>query len=481
MGTPKEDNPPTATAASDEALFERFQTHADQEALGVLCDRYQDFAYRVAYAQSGNVFLAEETVQEAFLQLARRGTRFQDKGPESFRAWFYGVIMNLARNLRRVEHRAQQRVKRAGELERVDAVNVQANAPEAAAETRVALGKALEDLQEDLRLAVVLHCAEGLTQAQVGQLMGVSQPQVARRVAQGLEHLRKRLALAGVALSASAIPHCLRETDLLRASANLRSALSEVCGRASQGVQKAAARSVRRAAARGGAAGKGVIAAAATILGVAVVYLAMHGGRKEAPPQAPAAAGPVILTWNFDQGMGNEFATRNEFLNDGMHALYSLPEWQPKGGLSDSGALKFSNPGCSMLIKTAVPTARLPIHVEFEMLVTDADKLEIGIAEIDNRKNWDRGPPPKSRPDQYRVAWKAGRWVHVVREITLHNGLVTTQTLYDGVRKGDYREDPLEPAWTDPAIRQYFEIYGYGFVIDGLKLTYGPPAPPETH
>jgi len=472
---------------SDEALFKRYQAQGDRTALTALFERYRDFAYRVAYGMCGRVDLAEEAVQEAFLQLTRGGSRFKDQGPDSFRAWFYGVTMNQVRNLRRVEQRAQQRTRQAG-----SAVNPAGaeNAATGNAELRSSLGRALEGLQEDLRLPVLLHCVDGLSQAQVGKLMGVSQSLVARRVAEGLDLLRKRLAQTGVTLSIGALPACLRDSGLFQASEGLRGALQDVCARAAQSVRTGAVRSVRRGAARESWLGQGAAVAVLLAAGVAA-FFALQPSQPDAQPvaAAPLVAGTsepapepkpaldTVWTWDFNAALEAEFVPRKIFMRDAVRPNFELPAWQPRGGKADTGALKFAAPGGSLIFKTGISSVRLPIRVEFDMLLLDAQNMQIGIAQLRSKPL----PPQVAKATPYRmpdgITWRTGAWVHVVRMVRLEKDKVISESLYNGERKADYLEEPFDPAWSDPECLQYFELYGYGFCIDNLKVTCGPPGP----
>lgn len=474
---------------SDEALFNRYQVRGDRAALAALFERYQDFAYRVAYGQCGRVDLAEEAVQEAFLQLARGGGRFKDQGPESFRAWFYGVTMNQARNLRRVEQRVLQRNLQAGSAGKPVAPE---NTAAMNAELRFSLGRALEDLQEDLRLPVLLHCVEGLTQAQVGKLMGVSQSLVARRVAEGLDLLRKRLAQTGVTLSVGALPACLRDSGLFQASEGLRGALQDVCARAAQSVRTGAVRSVRRGAARESWLGHGAAAAVLLAAGVAA-FFALQPSQPDAPPAAAAApqaaskpepapepkpdtASDTAWTWDFNAAPEAEFVPRKIFMRDAVRPNFELPVWQPRGGRADSGAMKFAAPGGSLIFKTGISSAQLPIRFEFDMLLLDARDMKIGVAQLRSKPL-----PPAAKVTPVRlsndITWQTGAWVHVVRLVRLEKDTVISESLYNGERKADYLEESFDPAWSDPECLQYFELYGHGFCIDNLKITCGPPGP----
>lgn len=211
---------------SDEDLLARFYNARDQDAFSQLVQRYQDSAYRVAFARCGCRDLSEDAVQDAFLEVARK----QKGGPPAcFRTWFLAVVSNTTRHRMRTERRTSRREQSARYLEEARTVATErSKAPEKLmdADTRNALTAALEHLQEDLRLPLVLYFVEGMTQDEVGATVGVSQPLIARRIAQGLEKLRTRLAVGGFAIGTAALPELLRHADFMRAPGGLTSTLS---------------------------------------------------------------------------------------------------------------------------------------------------------------------------------------------------------------------------------------------------------------
>lgn len=212
--------------ASDEVLVARFYNARDQDAFSELVRRYQDSAYRVAFARCGRRDLSEDAVQDAFLEVARK----QKSGPPvCFRTWFLAVVSNTTRHRMRTERRTSRREQSARYLEEARTVATersQAPGKLMDADTRNALTAALEHLHEDLRLPLVLYFVEGMTQDEVGATVGVSQSLIARRIAQGLEKLRARLAVGGFAIGTAALPALLRHADFMRAPGGLASTLS---------------------------------------------------------------------------------------------------------------------------------------------------------------------------------------------------------------------------------------------------------------
>jgi len=227
MTTPETATPTQAwDAYGDDALLEAYARDRQPEAFAELARRYQHTCFRMAFARCGNVELAEDIVQESLLQLALKP---QTRGAAPFRSWLFGIVNNVTRHFSRTERRASRKARNPKFIQEAQAMErQQADTRQAAleADTRAQLTQALGGLDENQRQPLVLHFIEGLTQSEVGELLGVSQPMIARRIAQGLEALRARLAGASAAVSAVALPGLLQDASLLQASAQLQAAVT---------------------------------------------------------------------------------------------------------------------------------------------------------------------------------------------------------------------------------------------------------------
>jgi RNA polymerase sigma-70 factor (ECF subfamily) len=133
------------------------------QAFAELYERREPALYRYAMHMSGNAAAAEEVAQEVFVQLMSANTRF-DESRGSLQAWMYGVARNLVRVYRRKSGIQNEPPEQAvdddvlGELIRNENV--------------AALRRALEELPEGYRDAVVLCDLEERSYDEVARLMG---------------------------------------------------------------------------------------------------------------------------------------------------------------------------------------------------------------------------------------------------------------------------------------------------------------------
>lgn len=172
---------------SDEEV-ERAWRDGARKAFGELFRRH--YAGVVAYATrftGGDTSTAEDLTQQAFLNVLQRR-----RGAGRFKALIYTVVRNLALNERR--RRGRRYVAQTG-LEAGAAPTGQP-APLnqlVAAEEQDAFQAALAGLADDEREAFCLKETEGLTYAEVGQVMNLHPDAVRRRVGKAFTKLRQAL------------------------------------------------------------------------------------------------------------------------------------------------------------------------------------------------------------------------------------------------------------------------------------------------
>lgn len=130
---------------------------------------------------------AEDVAQEAFLRLWRSGATLEI-GPAGIRPWLRRVVSNLC--LDRV--RGQGRVKVVDELPEVPEPAKQLAALESQ-DVQRRVGSALQKLPERQRLALTLFHFEGLSQIEIGNILGVSDEAVESLLSRARRQLKADL------------------------------------------------------------------------------------------------------------------------------------------------------------------------------------------------------------------------------------------------------------------------------------------------
>ena len=174
---------------SDEALVDALRRR-EPTAAEQLVERYGDLAYRVALRITGNAEDAEEVVQDAILSVVRKIDSF--RGESAFRSWFYRVVSNAAYGRRRPKVLIEfDEHGRHADLLRDSSSSV--DDPAVQRQLRDVLTSAIDELPLHYRAATVLRDVEGLSTAEVADVLGISIPTAKTRAHRARLLLRKRL------------------------------------------------------------------------------------------------------------------------------------------------------------------------------------------------------------------------------------------------------------------------------------------------
>ena len=150
-----------------------------------LVDRGLDDAYRLAAIVLGDRTEAEDAVQDAVVAAWRGFGSLRD--PSAFEAWFRRVLVNTCRD--RLRARGRRRIVDLGR-ELVEAEHPrQPDASESTA-ARDAVDRALEALDPDERLIVVLRYHADMTVPAIAAAGGIPEGTVKSRLHRAMEHLR---------------------------------------------------------------------------------------------------------------------------------------------------------------------------------------------------------------------------------------------------------------------------------------------------
>ena len=177
-----------AREPSDEQVLEAVG-RGDDDALGVLYDRFGRTAYRLAFRILRDSALAEDAVQEAFLAVWRSADAYKRERAKPS-TWILTVVHRRAVDLVRREK------SRRGEPLEVAPEPVSGPADEDAVlrDRRAAVHAALTELPGEQRQALELAYYGGLTQSELAERLGVPLGTVKSRMFAGLGRLRELLA-----------------------------------------------------------------------------------------------------------------------------------------------------------------------------------------------------------------------------------------------------------------------------------------------
>jgi RNA polymerase sigma factor (sigma-70 family) len=177
-----------AREPSDEQVLEAVG-RGDDDALGVLYDRFGRLAYRLAFRILRDRALAEDAVQEAFLAVWRSADAYKRERAKPS-TWILTVVHRRAVDLVR-----REQIRRGEPLEVAPEPSVGAVDEDAMLrDRRAAVQKALTELPGEQRQALELAYYGGLTQSELAERLGVPLGTVKSRMFAGLGRLRELLA-----------------------------------------------------------------------------------------------------------------------------------------------------------------------------------------------------------------------------------------------------------------------------------------------
>jgi RNA polymerase sigma-70 factor (ECF subfamily) len=186
-------------SSTDEELVARSQG-GDMDSFNQLVMRWERPIYALAYRTIGREEDARDVCQETFLRAFRALKGF--KGQAKFSSWLYRIALNLCRDWIRRERRTPvaqapegvDLIELAGETSPSDSVEELV----ARREISRAVARAMADLPEEQRTAIILKEYHGLTFQEIADMLECPLSTVKTRLYQGLSVLRRQLARAGV-------------------------------------------------------------------------------------------------------------------------------------------------------------------------------------------------------------------------------------------------------------------------------------------
>ena len=187
---------------TDEELVAR-SIGGDTDSFNQLIKRWEKPIYALAYRSLGREEDARDVCQETFLRAFRALDGF--KGQAKFSSWLYRIALNLCRDWVRRQRRAPvvaapegvDLVELAGEGDGAESLDDIVSR----ADLSRAVARAMRNLPEEQRTAVVLKEYHGLTFQEIAELLGCPLSTVKTRLYQGLTVLRRELERNGIGSS----------------------------------------------------------------------------------------------------------------------------------------------------------------------------------------------------------------------------------------------------------------------------------------
>jgi RNA polymerase sigma-70 factor, ECF subfamily len=183
------------SALADEDLMQLVR-QGDAAAFEVVYERHATAAFSLAYRMTGRRNVAEDVVQEAFLNLWRSGARY-DRTRGSVRTWVLGIVHNRAIDaLRRALVHDRRRASDEGLEEHVESgarTDVEVARRDEAREVRTAL----RTLPAEQSRVIELAYFGGFTHTEIASMLDTPVGTVKGRMRLGLKKMRTELSGVG--------------------------------------------------------------------------------------------------------------------------------------------------------------------------------------------------------------------------------------------------------------------------------------------
>lgn len=186
----------TGSGAADLALVKRVQ-QGDRSAFDLLVIKYQHRILKLIMRYVRDPSEAMDVAQEAFLKAYRAAPSF--RGDSAFYTWLYRIAINTAKNhLVSMSRRAGQFEFDLQDQEQHEALSKlqDLDTPEGIAmsdELRETVNRAINELPEDLRTAILLREIEGMSYEQIAQTMECPVGTVRSRIFRAREAIDKSI------------------------------------------------------------------------------------------------------------------------------------------------------------------------------------------------------------------------------------------------------------------------------------------------
>lgn len=188
--------PASGVEQSDLELVKRAQ-RGERGAFDLLVLRYQHKVIKLVARLLRDPAEAEDVAQEAFVKAYRALGSF--RGDSAFYTWLYRIAVNTARNS--IASRQRRPLDYEADLSESEQSVVESrmrhgDTPEAAAlseEIRATVNRAVEELPEDLRTAIILREVEGLSYEEIAAAMDCPVGTVRSRIFRARESIDRNL------------------------------------------------------------------------------------------------------------------------------------------------------------------------------------------------------------------------------------------------------------------------------------------------
>lgn len=165
----------------------------DDEAFGILVQKYQKSVHALAWRKIGDFHYAEEITQDTFLQAYNKLSTL--KNHKHFAGWLYVITNNLCNDWLRKENSATQPLwdESIGTIDKIayERYVLEQREKEATEQRHEIVKQLLQKLPESERTVVTLYYLGEMTTKEIGKFLGVSVNTITSRLQRARERLQR--------------------------------------------------------------------------------------------------------------------------------------------------------------------------------------------------------------------------------------------------------------------------------------------------
>lgn len=191
IGVPSEVSP--VVDVRDDGELARLTAGGDQQAAAELVNRYQGLVRRFLRRLTGRDDLADDLAQDTFMRMLNYADRYDPKYP--MRTWLLTIARRLSINSGRRQGRMIPTEEFHGVQRTEEAPDLLAERTDENRFLRVKLNKALVQLSESQRQAILLFHQQGLPVQEVAEVMGLPVGTVKSHLHRGRAAMKKLLGM----------------------------------------------------------------------------------------------------------------------------------------------------------------------------------------------------------------------------------------------------------------------------------------------
>ncbi|MBV9228734.1 MAG: RNA polymerase sigma factor [Chloroflexi bacterium] len=168
----------------------------DQEAFGSIVDQYSTLMLRTAAMIVGDRDIAEDVVQDAFIQAWYHLADLRQAG--ALRPWLMRIVVNQSISFKRRLARSTAFIRQTLSEQATDLIAQAADNHKGRLERNWDLAQAIDDLPMKQKVVIVLHYYDSMTLPEMAQALHTSENTLKKRIQSALANLRRILRTPGM-------------------------------------------------------------------------------------------------------------------------------------------------------------------------------------------------------------------------------------------------------------------------------------------